>query len=81
MAHFRGTLQGSRGEASRLGTKKSGLTATINGWDLGLSVDLRHDPEKDEDILVVWLTRGSNAPMGTSKHLGTFAAKDLGAST
>jgi hypothetical protein len=31
MAQFRGTLHGQRGEASRLGSKKSGLTARVDG--------------------------------------------------
>ena len=38
MAHFRGTLQGSRGEASRLGTKASGLDTTTDGWTSGVRV-------------------------------------------
>ena len=32
MAHFYGTLQGNRGEASRLGTKDSGINTIAAGW-------------------------------------------------
>ena len=32
MAHFRGTIQGGRGEASRLGHKSSGLSVTAASW-------------------------------------------------
>jgi len=33
VAHFRGTVQGNQGEASRLGSKRSGLRATVNAWE------------------------------------------------
>lgn len=32
MAHFRGTISGSRGEASRLGTKASGMHVEAQSW-------------------------------------------------
>lgn len=40
MAHFRGTIQGFRGEASRLGSKDSGLQVTAASWQGAVSVDL-----------------------------------------
>jgi len=39
MARFRGTLQGSRGEVSRLGHASTGLTVKANGWDAGITVE------------------------------------------
>lgn len=33
MAHFYGVLGGSRGQATRCGTKGSGMTATAASWD------------------------------------------------
>lgn len=65
MARFRGTLQGSRGAASRLG--HSGLTVTANGWDVGVRVDARpgHD---DCDEFVIVATGGSNG--GSSRVIG-----------
>lgn len=38
MARFIGRLRGGRGEVSRLGTPASGISATVNGWDVGVSV-------------------------------------------
>ena len=38
MSHFYGTLQGSRGEATRCGTKNSGLTTCAAGWSGAISV-------------------------------------------
>lgn len=32
MSHFYGTLQGSRGQASRCGTKKSGMVTYCASW-------------------------------------------------
>ena len=59
MGHFRGTVKGNRGEASRLGTKGSGLHVTANGWDIGVEVLLWHNGEYDE--VTVYITGGSNS--------------------
>lgn len=40
MAQFRGTIQGFRGEASRLGSKDSGLHVTAASWQGAVCVDL-----------------------------------------
>ena len=40
MAHFRGIIQGSRGEASRLGGKNSGIKAVLSSWDNHIHVYL-----------------------------------------
>ena len=62
MARFRGVVQGNRGEASRLGAKSSGITAQINGWDIGISIVGRYDEKGDCDVFAVYLTGGSNGP-------------------
>lgn len=43
MAHFLGTVQGQRGEASRLGNKNSGLQTVAASWDGAIAVDLEYD--------------------------------------
>lgn len=40
MAHFIGTVKGQRGEASRLGSKTSGLTTVAASWIGAVRVDL-----------------------------------------
>ena len=40
MAHFLGTLQGARGEASRLGGKESGLRTVAASWQGSVRVYL-----------------------------------------
>lgn len=62
MAQFRGTIQGQRGLASRLGTKDSGLVVTANGWDTGVTVELVHSGGVDE--VRVYRTGGSNNSTG-----------------
>lgn len=76
MAHFIGTVQGSGGEASRMGTKRSGLTTDACGWHVGAKVDLRHDEATGEDIVTVYLTGGS-APSYSAKFLGEYREADL----
>lgn len=40
MAHFRGIIQGQRGEASRLGSRRSGLTVNACSWQGQVHVEL-----------------------------------------
>ena len=58
MAHFRGTVQGNRSEASRLGHKNSGLDVTCNGWEQGIRVCARH-LENGKDAFTVYANGGS----------------------
>ncbi len=58
MAQFRGTLEGARGSASRLGHKGSGLVTTARGWDVGVRVEATH--EDGRDVFRVWRDGGSN---------------------
>ena len=65
MAHFRGTIQGNRGGASRLGTAKSGLDVTANGWNGGIRVELW--VQDGVDMANVELNGGSGRGSGKSK--------------
>lgn len=47
MSYFYGTLQGSRGQATRCGTKNSGVTTQAASWNGAVQVDLWYDKEKD----------------------------------
>ena len=59
MARFRGTVQGGRGEASRLGHRS--ITTDTNGWNLGVNVDGGAGPAgySEEDHFSVYATGGS----------------------
>lgn len=71
MAQFKGTLLGNRGETSRLGSKKSGLLADVNGWNVGVRVHAYYDERTGMDKISVDLTGGSNN-RSPRLHIGTF---------
>ena len=62
MSHFYSTLNGSRGEATRQGTKKSGLHAVAASWRGSVHVIVFHDPHTGEDKFTItqqsWHGRG-----------------------
>ena len=47
MAHFRGYVEGGRGEASRLGTKSSGITVVAQSWEGQIRVTLHEQDGED----------------------------------
>ncbi len=56
MSHFYGSLQGSRGEATRCATKKSGLTVRAAGWGGSILVRVWHDTQDGVDCFSVHQT-------------------------
>ena len=69
MAQFYAQVQGNRGEATRMGTKQSGLHGHIRGWHIGARVECHHIA--GEDYITVFLTHGSANP-GHAQCLGRF---------
>lgn len=59
MARFYAEIQGNKGLASRMGSKSSGMSASVNGWDVGVDVRAYVDGH-DQDIVVVTPNGGSN---------------------
>ena len=53
MSHFYSKIQGNRGEATRCGTKDSGVTATAASWDGAIRTDIWYDSEEDVNRYVV----------------------------
>ncbi|MHB8098117.1 MAG: hypothetical protein ACYDD5_00830 [Sulfuricurvum sp.] len=60
MSHYYSRIQGHRGEATRCGTKSSGITATATGWDIGGDIDVKFSPQLQTDIVYLYRTGGSN---------------------
>ena len=58
MARFFSSIIGNRGEATRVGTPNSGITARVQGWHSGVRVAAY--AEGDEDVFVIEATSGSN---------------------
>jgi len=75
MARFYGSLKGNRGQATRTGTKKSGIEGHIRGWDVGTKVRCFVN-EDGNDVVAVFLTSGSHGRMH-DVLLGEFTEKDI----
>lgn len=58
MSHFYGDLQGSRGSATRCGTRSSGISSHPRGWNVGVKVEGSNCGTYD--VFGIDLTRGSN---------------------
>lgn len=63
MAQFRGTVEGNRGEASRLGHKTSGLVTECNAWSIGVQCRAHH--RNNEDVIQITINGGSNSARGS----------------
>ena len=70
MAQFRGTVQGSRSQTSRLGGKEKGLVTECNGWNIGVKCVARYNEEADRDEIMIYKTSGSGYG-GEFKHIHT----------
>ena len=72
MSHFYANIRGYRGEATRMGTKSSGMYSNVAGWKGAISVRIWYDNEKDEDRYEVnhtpWYGSGSG---GKSRTIAT----------
>ena len=58
MARFYADIQGNRGQATRMGTKSSGIDGHIRGWNSGAKVCCSVD-NKGRDVVEVYATHGS----------------------
>jgi len=76
MAQYYADIQGNRGRATRMGTKKSGMDGHIRGWNIGARVFMRFNKETQQDECTIDLTSGSSVSC-RSKRLGTFTIKDI----
>lgn len=66
MSHFYGTLKGQRGEATRTGSKQSGLTTTAASWAGAIEVELYTDEQGRDCYRVVqkpWQGKGVSQPL------------------
>lgn len=76
MAHFRATIRGgNRGGARRLGSKTTGIQATINGWQNGVYV-ASVITASGRDSFEIYMTHGS-AGIGQD-YLGRVVLSDDG---
>ena len=60
MSRFYGSLQGNRGMATRCGTKDSGISAHVRGWDIGVYAEVRPCGKCGGDRVYASLSGGSH---------------------
>ena len=72
MAQFYANINGNRGEATRMGSKASGMYGHIRGWNVGAKVSIRYDAKRDVDVVSVYRTSGSNGA-GSDELIKEFA--------
>ena len=60
MAHFYGEIRGTRGVATRTGSKESGFWGNIRGWNIGVKVSCSHNKDTGKDEIFVYQTDGSS---------------------
>ncbi len=80
MSHFYGTLNGSRGEATRCGTKQSGVRTIAASWKGAIQVDLFHHSDgtdRFEIRMIPWENVGEQMLIACGKvgELGGYVAK------
>ena len=74
MARFYAEIQGNRGSVTRTGSKNSGISGHIRGWDIGARVSCDVD-DQGRDVVYVTLTGGSSGH-SPSLCLGSFVKEN-----
>jgi len=75
MSRFYASIRGSRGEATRQGTVRSGIHGHIRGWDLGIEVE-GHCAKDGPDCFDVYVTGGTHGYSDRKLVLRVTYSKD-----
>jgi hypothetical protein len=73
MSHFYASMKGARGQATRCGSKQSGIFAHIRGWNFGVRVELVHVGGKD--AVRLYQTSGTNG--GKEWKIGAWTEDEM----
>lgn len=76
MAHFYTTASGQAGEATRVGSKRSGVRAYVQTWTGRITVHMEHSANESCDVGCVILTPG---PRGNGTHVDITGNVDVAA--
>ena len=71
MAQFYAEIQGSRGSATRMGGKSSGIEGHIRGWRIGARVVCSHEDGKD--VVRIYKTGGSQGGPWDGELIAEFS--------
>lgn len=67
MAHFFASVTGSNSRQSALGTKSSGISTTVAGWQGAVRVSLRYDAASQTDLCTIWALDWPETPGGSPR--------------
>lgn len=77
MAHFYGSIQGGRGQATRCGTKNSGYESRAASWEGAVSVNLFYNEDKGEDWASVSLSTHHGQGKNIQLYFGPVSGRDF----
>jgi len=82
MSHFYGVLQGSRGEVTRCGTVRSGVTTYAAGWQGAIKTTVWHDSNIDLDCfrveIIPWQGSGGETQVIATGELNSRIKNERG---
>lgn len=61
MAHYYSRIKGHRGEATRCGSKSSGITARADSYSVGARIEINWSAELQSDVVTIYATTGSSS--------------------
>jgi hypothetical protein len=76
MAQFRAVIRGQRGMASRLGTKKSGLSIRGQTWGKDIIVEITNEPDSiagSVDLARIWIVNHGESARGEAYDVITLS--------
>ena len=74
MAHYYSRIKGNKGEATRCGTRSSGITARADSWSTGAITTINYDTTINADVVTLYATEGSDDNYG--KRIMSYAYID-----
>lgn len=61
MAHYYSRIKGHRGEATRCGSKSSGITARADSYSVGARIEINWSAQLQSDVVTIYATTGSSS--------------------
>lgn len=77
MSRFYGDLQGGRGTATRQGTKSSGISGHLRGWDIGARVIVAPQGLNEAVDEVAILKTGGSSSSTTEGYIAGYSKTEL----
>lgn len=61
MAHYYSRIKGHRREATRCGSKSSGITARADSYSVGARIEINWSAQLQSDVVTIYATTGSSS--------------------